>query len=322
MDKYIVGVDLGGTRIRACLADERGTILARANRLTLAEEGLDAVLRRIVEAVREAIGKHKASEITGLGITAPGPLDPKTGVIFTPPNLPGWHNVPLKAILEKELGLPVYAGNDANLAALGERHFGAGQGVDDLIYITVSTGIGGGVIAGGKLLVGAAGAAAEVGHHTIDIHGPRCNCGNVGCLEVLAAGPAIARQAIAAIQRGEETLMATLAQQAGDVVTAAHVTRAAHAGDAVAGRIMRQVGEYIGVGVVNLLHLFNPRLVIIGGGVAMGAGELLFGPIREMVQERAMEIYRPTRIVPADLGDDVGLLGAVALVLTERAVQG
>ena len=322
MDKYIVGVDLGGTRIRACLADERGTILARANRLTLAEEGLDAVLRRIVEAVREAIGKHKASEITGLGITAPGPLDPKTGVIFTPPNLPGWHNVPLKAILEKELGLPVYAGNDANLAALGERHFGAGQGVDDLIYITVSTGIGGGVIACGKLLVGAAGAAAEVGHHTIDIHGPRCNCGNVCCLEVLAAGPAIARQAIAAIQRGEETLMATLAQQAGDVVTAAHVTRAAHAGDAVAGRIMRQVGEYIGVGVVNLLHLFNPRLVIIGGGVAMGAGELLFGPIREMVQERAMEIYRPTRIVPADLGDDVGLLGAVALVLTERAVQG
>ncbi|MBM3134212.1 MAG: ROK family protein [Chloroflexi bacterium] len=322
MNKYIVGVDLGGTRIRACLADERGTILARANRLTLAQEGQDAVLRRIVEAVREAIGEHKASDLAGVGIGAPGPLDPKTGVIFTPPNLPGWHNVPLKALLEEALGLPVYAGNDANLAALGEHRFGAGQGVDDLIYITVSTGIGGGVIAAGKLLVGADGAAGEVGHHTIDLHGPRCNCGNVGCLEVLAAGPAIAGYAIAAIQSGEETLMATLAREAGDVVTAAHVTRAAHAGDVVARRIMRQVGEYIGVGVVNLLHLFNPRLVIIGGGVAMGAGELLFGPIREMVQERAMEIYRPTRIVPAGLGDDVGLLGAVALVLTERAAQG
>jgi len=322
MDKYIVGVDLGGTRIRACLADERGTILVRANRLTLAEEGQDAVLRRIVEAVREAIGKHKASDLAGVGIGAPGPLDPKTGVIFTPPNLPGWHNVPLKAILEKALGLPVYAGNDANLAALGERHFGAGQGVDDLVYITVSTGIGGGVIADGKLLVGADGAAGEVGHHTIDVHGPRCNCGNVGCLEVMAAGPAIAGYAIAAIQRGEETLIAALARETGDVVTAAHVTQAAHAGDAVARRIMRQVGEYIGVGVVNLLHLFNPRLVIIGGGVAMGAGELLFGPIREVVQERAMEIYRPTRIVPADLGDDVGLLGAVALVITESVAQG
>jgi glucokinase len=322
MNKYIVGVDLGGTRIRACLADERGTILARANRLTLAEEGRDAVLRRIEEAVREVIGEHKASDLAGVGITAPGPLDPKTGVIFTPPNLPGWHNVPLKAILEEALGLPIYAGNDANLAALGERHFGAGQGVDDLIYITVSTGIGGGIIADGKLLVGVNGAAGEVGHHTIDIHGPRCNCGNVGCLEVLAAGPAIAGYAIAAIQRGEETLIAALARESGDVVTAAHVTRAAHAGDAVARRIMRQVGEYIGVGVVNLLHLFNPRLVIIGGGVAMGAGELLFGPIREMVQARAMEIYRPTRIVPADLGDDVGLLGAVALVITESVAQG
>lgn len=319
MNKHIVGVDLGGTRIRACLADERGTILARANRLTLAEEGQEAVLHRIVEAVREAIGEHKASDLAGVGIGAPGPLDPKTGVIFTPPNLPGWHNVPLKAILEEALGLPVYAGNDANLAALGERHFGAGQGVDDLIYITVSTGIGGGIITDGKLLVGADGAAGEVGHQTIDMNGPRCNCGNIGCLEVLAAGPAIARSAIAAIQRGEETLIAALARETGDIVTAAHVTRAAHSGDAVARRIIRQAGEYIGVEVVNLLHLFNPRLVIIGGGVAMGAGELLFGPIREMVQARAMEIYRQTRIVPADLGDDVGLLGAVALVITESA---
>jgi len=207
-------------------------------------------------------------------------------------------------------------GNDANLAALAEQRFGAGQGVSDLIYITVSTGIGGGIIADNRLLLGAQGFAAEVGHQTIEAHGPRCKCGNIGCLEALAAGPAIARCARELVRTGIGTAIADLVGGDLDKITAKVVNRAAQAGDPVAIELFRQAGFYIGVGIVNLLHLFNPSLIVIGGSVTK-AGDLLFEPIRATVRERAMASYywENTPIVPATLGDDVGLLGAVALVL-------
>jgi glucokinase len=319
MEKVIIGVDLGGTQIRAALADGEGNILRRTSCLTLAEEGLERVTGRIKGAIYEVMGSTDRGKVQGIGVAAPGPLDPWKGIIIEAPNLAGWENVPLKDLMEKELGLPVFVGNDANSAALAEQHFGAGQGVADLIYITVSTGIGGGIIVDNRLLLGAQGFAAEVGHQTVEAHGPRCNCGNVGCLEVLAAGPAIARSARELIKTGVVTRITDLVGDDLDKVTAKVVNQAAQAGDPVAIDLFRQAGFYIGVGIVNLLHLFNPSLIIIGGSVAK-AGELLFEPIRATVRERAMASYywENTPIVPAALGDDVGLLGAVALVLLQE----
>jgi glucokinase len=316
MEKLTIGVDLGGTQIRAALADEKGGILRRTSCLTLAEEGLGPVIGRIKGAIYEMMESTDRGQLQGIGIVAPGPSDPWKGVIIEAPNLSGWVNIPLKALLEEEFGLPVMVGNDANLAALAEQRFGAGQGVSDLIYITVSTGIGGGIIVDNRLLLGARGMAGEIGHQTIEAHGPRCNCGNVGCLEALAAGPAIARRARELIKSGVETSIADLVGGDLDRISAKVVNMAAQAGDPVAIEVFRQAGFYIGVGIVNLLHLFNPSLIIIGGSVTK-AGDLLFEPIRATVRERAMASYywEDTPIVPAALGDDVGLLGAVALVL-------
>jgi glucokinase len=322
VEKLIVGVDLGGTQIRAALADEEGSILHRTSCLTLAEEGVELVMGRIRGAVYEVMGSTDRGQVQGIGIVAPGPSDPWKGVIMKAPNLPGWRNVPLKNLMEAEFDLPVFVGNDANLAALAEQRFGAGQGVTDLIYITVSTGIGGGIIADNRLLLGAQGFAGEVGHQTIEAHGPRCNCGNVGCLEALAAGPAIAGRARELIRDGAETAITDLVGGDLDQITAREVNQAAQAGDSIAVELFRQAGFYIGVGIVNLLHLFNPSLIVIGGSVAK-AGDLLFEPIRATVRQRAMasHYWENAPIVPATLGDDVGLLGAVALVLFEPWVD-
>ncbi len=316
MQKLIVGVDLGGTQIRAALADGEGRIVRRASCLTLAKEGPEPVLVRIKESIYEVMGSADRGRLRGIGFAAPGPLDPWKGIVIDAVNLPGWRNIPLKDLMEEEFGLPVVVGRDANLAALAEQRLGAGQGVADLIYITVSTGIGGGVIADNRPLLGARGLAGEVGHQTIEAHGPRCNCGNIGCLEALAAGPAIARCARQLIRTGVGTTIADLVDGDLDKITAKEVNQAAQAGDPVAIELFRQAGFYIGVGIINLLHLFNPSLIIIGGGVAK-AGHLLFEPIRATVRERAMAGFpwEDVPIVPATLGDDVGLLGAVALVV-------
>jgi glucokinase len=316
MNPLIVGVDLGATQIRAAVTDVVSGLQRRAQCLTLASEGPTAVLGRIVDTIREVTEGADWRQVRGIGVGAPGPLDPWQGVICEAPNLPGWHNVPLKAHLEAEFGVPVCVGNDANLAALGEHRFGAGQGVNDLIYITISTGIGGGIIAGGRLLLGADGLAGEVGHMILKPDGPLCGCGNRGCLEALAAGPAIARDAVIRLKAGEPSIISDLV--AGDLtrVSAETVNRAAHQGDALASDLLRQAGVNIGLGLVSLVHLFNPRLFLFGGGVSK-AGDLLFEPMRQTLRERAMpSMQRNVRIQPAALGDDVGLWGAVALVLS------
>ncbi len=322
MEKLIVGVDLGGTQIRAALADAQGEIIQRVSRPTMADEGLGAVLERIEESIRQVLPAD-IGQVSAIGIAAPGPLDPWRGIVRDAPNLPGWKNVPLKDLMEAEFDLPVVVGNDANLAALAEQRFGAGQGVADLIYITVSTGIGGGVIVDNRLLLGAHGLAGEVGHQTVEAHGPRCKCGNIGCLEALAAGPAIARRARELIRDGAETAITDLVGGDLDKITAKDVNQAAQAGDPIAIEIFRQAGFYIGVGIVNLLHILNPSLIVIGGSVTK-AGDLLFEPIRATVRQRAMVSYywENTPIVPATLGDDVALLGAVALVLLQEDNNG
>jgi len=281
--------------------------------LTQAEKGKDAVIQRIERLIQEVAADVGLDAVAAVGVAAPGPLDPWTGVIRFAPNLPGWHDVPLRDILHQRLGVPVYLGNDANLAALGEMRFGAGQGFTHLIYITISTGIGGGIIVDGRLLLGQQGFAAEVGHHAVEAEGPTCYCGNVGCLEALASGTAIAREARVAVAAGEETQLRAMCD--GDIWTlsARLVAEAAQEGDHVARDIITTAGYYMGVGIVNLLHLFNPQRIVLGGSVTK-AGELLFDPMWSVIRERAQAAYlEDFDVVPAALGDDVGIWGAAAL---------
>lgn len=312
---YLVVMDLGGSRLRVALADPAGQLSRKQNLPTRGGEGRDAVISRMAQAAREAMASLAQEQVLGIGIGVPGPLDPRTGVIFTPPNLPGWRDVPLKTLLEEELRLPVYLGNDANLAALGEHRFGAGQGLDHLVYLTVSTGIGAGVIVEGKLLLGHEGLAGEAGHMTI-AEGPPCKCGNVGCLEALASGLAIARAAQERIAAGEESSIPRFSQ---GEITAGTVGAAARAGDPLAREVLEKAATYLGIGVLNLVHIFNPQAVIIGGGVSQ-AGDLLFEPVRRLVAQRAMPNFRKVQILPAALGDDTVLYGAVALVLAEMGI--
>lgn len=318
----VLSVDIGATKVRAALVDADGRVQAKRTIPTNAGTGPTAILPRIAELVRQVMGDAPRGRVAGIGVGAPGPLDPWNGIVYDPPNLPGWHALPLRDHLSKEFGLPVYLGNDANLAALGEARFGAGAGVADLIYVTVSTGVGGGIISRGRLFLGAKGLAGELGHTVVEARGPKCNCGNVGCLEMLASGPAIARRGAAAARRGASARLAEMAAAATRPVSAEMVVQAARDGDTVARGIVERAGFYIGVGVVSATHLLNPSLVVIGGGVAIGAGDMLLDAVRDTIQRRAMPAFLPLPVVPAALGDDAGLLGAAALVRGESADGG
>jgi glucokinase len=316
--KKWIAVDLGGTRFRVAVGTARGDLKWRVARPTEVTRGPDAVLEDIYGAIDDALAAAGGpSAVSGIGVAAPGPLDTWQGVILSPPNMPGWTCVPLKELLEGRFGLPVLVGNDANVATVGEHRFGAGRGFDDLVYLTVSTGIGGGVIAGGRLLLGARGFAAELGHMTIDMNGERCNCGNVGCLEALASGTAIARHAREAVAAGAPT---SLGELTADDITSLSVTEAAYGGDQVAVDLLAAAGRALGVGVVNVAHLFNPSRVILGGGVSMNAGPIFWDAMLKVVQARTMmPALQSLEIVPAELGDDAGLVGCIALSTEAQA---
>ena len=302
----LVAVDLGGTSIRAALV-VGGQLLARVQRATPAKEGPDAVVTAIAEAVHEAIGALSAgaAKPIALGIAAPGPLNGPAGVVYSPPNLAGWRDVPLRALLENRLGLPTHLIKDTNAAALAEHRFGAGRGTQNMIYLTISTGIGGGLILNGDLFQGGNGTAGEVGHVTVDQFGPVCNCGNVGCIEAVASGAALARIAAERIAAGH------MAPPQGNLTpSAALVIAAAQAGDEQALTLVQGAGRALGLACVGLAHLFNPEVIVLGGGMAH-AGELLMDPLHAAIRAHTMAAPKAhLRIVPADLGDDVGIWGA------------
>lgn len=314
MELTVIAVDLGGTHLRTAVCTADGRILFRAKTETEAHLGGEHVVRRMIRLIHEAIRQNPTCCVQAIGIGAPGPLQPRTGLIIDCPNLPGFEMYPLRDRITEATGLPAIVENDANAAAVGEHRYGAGRGFANMVYLTISTGIGGGIIIENNIYWGENGYAGEVGHMTLEAHGPRCNCGNIGCLEALAAGPAIARNARAAIASGRPTRILDLTPDRDpDKITAHIVTDAAKAGDALAIELLAQAGFYIGIGIVNLLHVLNPGRVVIGGGVSF-AGDLLFGPIRQTVDARAPLAFRKdVDIVPAALGDDAGLLGAAAL---------
>jgi glucokinase len=318
-ERLVIGIDLGGTKISTALVNSKGGIIARNYRKTQAVEGPDAVIERILDAACQVMTKAdvESSQVAAAGICAPGPLDIAAGVVVSPPNLPRWDRVPLRQLIVDALNIPVFLEKDANAAAMGEHRFGAGRGTQHMIYVTVSTGIGSGLILDGKLYHGATSMAGEIGHTTIVPNGPRCGCGNYGCLEALASGTAIARQARERVAQGTPTLIADLAEGDPERITARLVTQAANQGDAEARQIIAEAMTYLGIGMANLVNLFNPQIIIIGGGLA-NIGDALFESVWHVVEQRAFRAAAETvRIVPAKLGDDVGVLGAAAVALAQ-----
>ena len=312
MGKQIIAVDLGGTQIRTARFDQNLNLLQRENTLTLAEEGPGPTIDRLKEYIAKVLPRS-SNEIAGIGFSSPGPLNPMTGVIVAPPNLPGWHDVPLGDIIRSEFGVPVFIGNDANVAALAEASKGAAQGHRHVVYITVSTGIGAGMICDGRLLLGRDGLAAEFGHIPIIVEDDR-----VSSVELESAGPAIARRALASIRAGRPSSMSETVARIRGPLDAKAVAAAAVAGDQLALEVFAYAGRIIGLGIVSILHLFNPEVVVLGGGVTK-AGDLLIGPMHDVIRQHVLDdaYLDDLKIATAALGDDVALMGAAALVATD-----
>lgn len=299
----IVAVDLGGTNIELALFQEdRPT--RRLSRETRAFEGPERVVQRLAAFIGEIA---EGVKIEAVGIGAPGLVDPVSGFVRIPPNFPGWEEVNLKGELEKILQVPVYLGNDANVYALGEWKFGAGKGKTDLVVLTLGTGVGGGIISGGRLLLGANAAGAEVGHISIDANGPLCNCGNRGCVEAYIGASYFVRRAEAAVRK-RETILREMSP-----LSPRKIYEAALQGDEVARSLWEEFGYHLGVAVITYVHLFDPEAVILGGKIAR-AFEFFAPKLKETVFTRWMGFPgRKLEIKRAQLGDDAGIYGAYAL---------
>jgi glucokinase len=308
-----VGIDLGGTQVRAALVDADGTLLARAATATDVAGGPRAVLgqmRALVAEVTAGLDGPLGDAIAGVGVCSPGPLDAAAGVVLYISTLPGWVDIPLVAWLTEALQVPVVLENDAVSAAIGEWRFGAGRGLSDLVYVTVSTGIGGGVIADGRVLRGRRSMAAHIGHMTTAPQGEVCTCGNRGCWEAQASGTALGALARRhAAQTPDSALAAS-----GDTLESRQVFAAARSGDALARALVAREAAELGLGLVNLLHLYSPERVVLGGGVSSGF-DLLHPGIERHIRSWALPPFRDVPVVAAALGQNSGLIGAAGLVL-------
>ncbi|MGJ7045903.1 ROK family protein [Thermoanaerobacterium thermosulfurigenes] len=315
MKKFACGVDLGGTKINTGIMDADGNILCNVKVPTEADKGPQHVINNIKKSIIESLNKLNidVSQITGIGIGAPGPLNADRGVVECPPNLPGWIDIPLVDILKRDFDTEIKLNNDANAAALAEYLFGAGQGINNIVYMTVSTGIGGGAIIDGKLYNGANSNAAEIGHHTINFDGPRwCNCGNPGCLESYASGTSLVKFAKKHIESGRDTI---LKDKPSGELKAEDIFDAAKSGDKLALELIENEAFYLGIGIVNIMAFYNPELIIIGGGLS-SQWDVLYDKMMRTVDERALKPNRQIcKVVKAKLGGNVGLIGAASLVL-------
>lgn len=324
----MVAVDWGGTWCRVALIDRQGEVLWQARRPNPRGGNADDYLALAATLLAEAFGLQEFRPL-GIGIAVAGPVDPESGILYQPPNLMALDGVSLKRIWQERYGLPVVVGNDANLAAIGEFHYGAGRDAAQaghpprsLFYVTVSTGIGGGAIDDGRLVLGANGLTAEVGHTTVDTaaNAPRCQCGMLGCLEAVSSGTAIANYAKTALAEGRHRDSA-LDSISPSEISARAVVAAAVQGDAFAHAVMDRAVEGLAVGLANAIHLFNPDLVILGGGVSEGLTQLNLLPrIKQRIHDRLMsELHKSFDLVPSVLGDNSGLLGAAAAAWEEAS---
>lgn len=323
-DRYIVGLDLGGTSIKVGVVPfSGGTVLGMRTLPTEPERGAKAVVDRMVSMARDAVedARREASlpgdAVVGVGIGSPGPLDRSTGTVLDTPNL-GWRNFPLRDLVSNELGLAAELDNDGNAAALGEYWLGAGREVRHLLAVTLGTGIGGGLVVDGEIYHGASDVAGEIGHMTIDATGRKCSCGNYGCLEAYASGPAIAARAVEGLRSGSASVLPEMVDGDLSEVTAETVYQAIVAGDVYAREVMRETAKLLGTGMANLINVLNPEMVVVSGGVTR-AGDYLFEPLRAEVRRRAFRVAADRcRIVGCELGDLAGVVGAAAIFKVER----
>ncbi len=317
LSRLYVGVDLGGTNVRAGLVDDEGNVLARDRRKTLARESAEAPVRQIVDTINEAVrqGGVTLSDVAGIGIGSPGPLSAREGKILRAGNLPHWENFPLASVIRERTGVLTYIQNDANVFALGEWWKGAGRGYDNFFAMTLGTGIGGGAIVGGKLLTGFNDNAAEVGHTSIDYQGVQCWCGQKGCIEMYSSATGIVRVTLEEVVNVHwDTPLREYVSKPQELNSYV-IYEAAKSGDAFALNIFDKVGYMLGVCIVNSLNLLNFERVAIGGGLAT-AGDFIFEPARRALHERGFRSFsHDVSIVPAEIPDDAAVLGAVKLVM-------
>ena len=306
-------IDLGGTKLRSIVADGGGRILGKDLRPSQSQDGLDVVLERMVESLDASVAaaEVEAARLRGLGIASAGAVDAVRGIVPGAPQLPGWDDVPLARILAERTGLPTRLENDATAAALGEHRFGGGRGSRYMLYITMSTGVGGGIIIDGEMYGGKSGAAGELGHVVLDMNGPPCGCGARGCLESLASGTAIAEKGEQLLDNGKSPILARLRAENGPV-TAEMMHRAAELGDNASREVFREAGHYFGVALASYVNIFDPEVIVVGGGVAK-AGDLFLDQARVTMEDRAMaQPLKGVRLIRSELGDFGGTLGMVA----------
>lgn len=316
MSKVIIGVDLGGTNVKTAIVSEDKKIIAKESRPTQAAEGPEAIMDLMATCVSDLMRANglDMSQALAAGFGAPGPMNWQTGIVFEPPNLPGWKNVPLAEEMQKRLRIPCYVDNDANVACYGEYWLGAGQGAESIVVFTLGTGVGGGIVVFGQLLRGIDGTAAELGHITVQRDGRLCGCGSRGCLEAYASVTGMKRTAM----DGWDTAETSLKQMCGgdpEALTGALIHKAASAGDAYALHVFRETAIWLGVGAASMVNVLNPERIVLCGGM-IAAGDMLFNTVRETVAANAFEVpARRCQILPAGLGSDSGVIGCAGCAL-------
>ncbi len=304
MNALVIGVDVGGTKMTAALATKNGQIVRMVREQTKREEGAQGGFKAISKMVQTLLSEAKSQnlQVERIGIGFGGPVDFERGVVYLSHHVPGWEDFPLKAELETRFSIPTIVDNDANAGTLGEWMFGAGKGIDDLLYVNIGTGIGGGIISGGKLIRGWKNLAGEIGHMTVKPDGPVCTCGRKGCLEALASGSAIGRE-------GTERF--------GRPMRSEEVFQLAEQGDPIAKQILAEAVDALAFAIGAAANLFNPKRVILGGGVAEAPEHLLLEPLRERLPRYTLpQTAEGLEVVRAQLGYDAGIMGAIALALT------
>ncbi len=316
MNTNVIGVDMGGTKILSAVVNESGDILATAKIPTQAKDDTSIVIDRIADSIKEAFQKSGVAvdTIQAIGIGAPGPLDPQTGVVIFAPNL-GWKNVALKTELEDRLDIPTFVDNDVNIGTLGEHTYGAGKGIQNLVGIFVGTGIGGGIILNGELFHGASKTAGEIGHIIVKADGPKCGCGTRGCLEALASRTAMTKAFQKAIlKKGKKSILTKLTDGDLDLIRSGTLAKALRSKDKLTVKVFKQTTKYLGVGIGSIVNFLNPDMIVLGGGVVEALDDKFIDNIRKAAKKYALpDTLKGVQIVRAELGDDAGVLGAAAL---------
>ena len=317
MNSCLVGVDIGGTKLAAVVADTDGQILNKVCQPTESHKGFEYAIKLIFDMIDQLlhVEQFTRSQVSSIGISCGGPLDTQTGVVYSPPNLPDWDAIPLADIVETEFKIRPVIENDANAGALAEWRFGAGRGYNHVVFMTMSTGIGAGIVVDGRILHGASDCAGEVGHQVLIPYGPVCGCGNRGCLEAICSGPAIAKRAQEKIRKNPHTKILDLVDGNIEAIRSEEVLEAAKSADPLALDLVKEISFYMGWGIANLVNIINPEIVLVGT-IAVAAGDLLLDPIRRTVLEMSMQ--RPggiVKIMPAQLGQQIGDLAAISLVV-------